>query len=120
MIARAGFIAFGPDNAWAAVIGNVVIEGLVLIALIACRPHKDRKGDWLSPFLAFVRMVAFGLLIAFIPSMEVRPIPRAVIGYVEIAVIGIPTVLLLLGLIWNAGKLTLCRDDRESVSNPIL
>jgi len=103
MITRSAFIAFGPNQPWAQVIGNVVVEVIVFVLLIACRPHKDKKGDWLAPFLCFVRMVAFGLLIAFIPSVGVDPIPRTVIGIVEIAVFGIPTVLLFLGLIFNAG-----------------
>lgn len=103
MIARAGFVAFGPNRAWAQVIGNMVVEFIVLVSLIAFRPHKDRKGDWLAPFLSLIRLIAFGLLIAFIPSMAIDAIIRTVIGIVEIAVFGIPTVLLFFGLIWNAG-----------------
>jgi hypothetical protein len=109
MIARAGFISFGNDQAWAQVIGNVVIEGLVLLALLFLRPHKDRKGDWLAVFLSLMRLIAFGLLIAFIPSMGVKAIPRTVIGLVLVVVFGIPTILLLLGLIWNAGELNVLR-----------
>ena len=103
MIVRSAFIAFGPARAWAQVIGNIVVELIVLVLLIACRPHKDRKGDWLAPFLSLCRLIAFGLLIAFIPSLGVDAIVRTVIGIVEIAVFGIPTVLLFFGLIWNAG-----------------
>ncbi|ORY33393.1 hypothetical protein BCR39DRAFT_463489 [Naematelia encephala] len=117
MIARAGFISFGPDDAWAQVIGNIVVEGIVFILLLACRPHKDRKGDWLAPFLSFCRLAAFGLLIAFIPSMGVRPIPRTVIGIVEIALFGIPTVLLFLGLIWNAGYGYLWRKHTRRIED---
>lgn len=103
LIARAGFIAFGPRNGWAQVIGNVVVEFILFIALLACRPHKDRKGDWLAPILSFFRLAAFGLLIAFIPSVNVSPIPRAIIGFVIIVMFGLPTVLLFFGLIFNAG-----------------
>ena len=105
MIARAGFIAFGNSSAWAQVIGNVVVEAIVLLSLLACRPHKDRKGDWLAPFLSFCRLASFGLLIAFIPSMNVKAIPRTIIGFVIIVLFGVPTILLLLGLIWNTGEL---------------
>ena len=103
MIARSAFIAFGPASAWAQVIGNMVIEFIVFVLLIACRPHKDKKGDWLAPFLSLIRLIAFGLLVAFIPSLEIDPIIRTVLGIVEIAVFGIPTILLFFGLIWNAG-----------------
>ena len=102
LIARAGFISFASGNAWASVIGNIVVEAIVFVALIACRPHKDRKGDWLAPILSFFRLACFGLCIAFVPSMDVDPIPRAVCGFVIIAGIGLPTVILFFGLIFNA------------------
>lgn len=102
LIAKAGFIGFGQSNAWAQVVGCVVVEFIVLCCQIGLRPHKDRKGDWLGPILTLFRMVMFGMLIAFIESMKVKAIPRTVIGIVEIALVGIPTVLLLWGLIFNS------------------
>ena len=104
MFVRAAFIAFAPRSAWVQVVGNVAIEFIVLIALLACRPHKDRKGDWLVSFLSFCRLCAFGLLIAFIPSVGVKAIPRTIIGLVIVVLFGVPTILLLLGLIWNLGE----------------
>ena len=104
MIIRAALLAFGPASAWAQVIGNVTVEFLVLLALLACRPHKDREGDWLVSFLSFCRLCAFGLLIAFIPALGVAAITRTIIGFVIIVLFGVPTILLFLGLLWNAGK----------------
>ncbi|KAK8853218.1 hypothetical protein IAR55_003920 [Kwoniella newhampshirensis] len=103
MTARAAFIAFGPSQAWAQVIGNVVVEFVVFVSILACRPHKDRKGDWMAAFLSFCRMAAFGLLVAFIPSVGLRPIPRAIIGFVIIVLFGVPTVMLFISFIWNLG-----------------
>ena len=119
MIARAAFIAFGDKQAWAQVIGNVVVEAIVFVSIPALRPHKDRKGDWLVSFLSFCRLCAFGLLIAFIPSVGVKPIPRTIIGFVIIVLFGVPTILLLLGLFWNLGEWTLC-DVRSNANRPIL
>ncbi|RZK39107.1 MAG: hypothetical protein EOO61_07470 [Hymenobacter sp.] len=103
LIARAGFISFANSSGWAAVIGNMVVELIIFVALIACRPHKDRKGDWLAPILSFFRLAAFGLCIAFIPSVTIKPIPRTIIGFVVIVMFGLPTVILFFGLIFNAG-----------------
>jgi hypothetical protein len=103
LIARAGFIALSPTSGWAAVIGNMVVEAIIFVALIACRPHKDRKGDWLAPVLSFFRLAAFGLCIAFIPSVTIDPIPRTIIGFVVIVMFGLPAILLFFGLIFNAG-----------------
>ncbi|KAJ9114566.1 hypothetical protein QFC20_001440 [Naganishia adeliensis] len=98
---QAAFIGFGRNNRWAQVIGLMVVEFIVLVCLLGFRPHKDRKGDWLAPVLSFLRLASFGLLIAFIPSVGVKPIPRTVIGFVILAVYGIPFVLLFFGLLFN-------------------
>jgi hypothetical protein len=103
MIAKAGFIAFGHNNAWAQVIGLMVVEAITFVSIVGFRPHKDRKGDWLGAFLSFCRLAAFGLLVAFIESVGVRPIPRTIIGFVIIVLFGIPAVLLLAGFFWNLG-----------------
>jgi len=81
----------------------MVVEFLTLVYLLFSRPHKDKKGDWLGVFLSFCRLCAFGLLIAFLQELGVGAITRTIIGFVIIVLFGIPTVLLLLGLIWNAG-----------------
>lgn len=99
--AQAAFVGFGRNNRWAQVIGLMVVEFIVLVCLIGFRPHKDRKGDWLAPILSFLRLASFGLLIAFIPSVGVKPIPRTIIGFVILAVYGIPFVLLFFGLLFN-------------------
>ncbi|BEJ11746.1 hypothetical protein CspHIS471_0202060 [Cutaneotrichosporon sp. HIS471] len=117
MIIKAGFIGFGQANAWAQVIGCIAVEGLTLIAQLLFRPHKDRKGDWLSAFLTLMRMIYFGLLIAFIEGMHVKPIPRTAIGIVQIAVVGIPTVLLLSGLFFNAFYGLLWRRKKARVED---
>lgn len=98
---QAAFIGFGRNNRWAQVIGLMVVEFIVLACLLGFRPHKDRKGDWLAPVLSFLRLASFGLLIGFIPGVGLKPIPRTVIGFVILAVYGIPFVLLFFGLLFN-------------------
>lgn len=117
MIARAGFIAFGPASAWAQVIGNLVVEFIVLVALLACRPHKDKKGDWLGAFLSICRLIAIGLLIAFIPDMNVKPIPRTIIAFVIIVFYGVPVVFLFFGFLWNIGYGYLWRKHSNRIED---
>lgn len=100
-VAQAAFIGFGQNSAWAQVIGLLVIEFIVFVSYIIWRPHKDVKGDLLEIFLSFCRMAAFGLLIAFIPSVGVKAIVRTIIGFVIIVLFGIPTILLFFGLLFN-------------------
>lgn len=101
MFARAAFIGFGQRNPWAQVIGCLVVEALLFVSLIVFRPEKRRSGNLLSIVLSLFRMILFGLLIAFLETLHVKPIPRTVIGIVEIAIVGIPTVFLFISLIWN-------------------
>ncbi|EIW72091.1 hypothetical protein TREMEDRAFT_21025, partial [Tremella mesenterica DSM 1558] len=103
MIVRAAFTALGPTSAWVQVIGNLVVEAVVFVSLVVCRPHKDKKGDWIVSFLSACRLAVAGLMVAFIPSIKVAAIPRTVIGFIMIILFGVPTVILFLGLIWNAG-----------------
>lgn len=112
MFARAAFIGFGQRNPWAQVIGCLVVEVLLFVSLIVFRPEKRRSGNLLSIVLSLFRMVLFGLLIAFLETLHVKPIPRTVIGIVEIAIVGIPTIFLLISLIWNAFYGILWRRNR--------
>jgi hypothetical protein len=50
-------------------------------------------------------MCAFGIMIAFIPSMNVDPIIRTILGFVCIVLFGVPVVLLFFGLLFNLGEL---------------
>jgi hypothetical protein len=104
IFAMAAFLGFGQNSAWAQVIGLMVIELLVFVSCVGFRPHKDKKGDWLGAFLSFCRLAAFGLLIAFIPSVGVEAITRTIIGFVIIVLFGIPVILLFLGLLFNLGE----------------
>lgn len=116
---RACFIAFARGSAWAQVIGLVVVEFLVLLSCVAFRPHKDRKGDWLGAFLAFCRMCAFGLMIAWIPSMDVDAIIRTILGFVVIVLFGLPVVLLFFGLLYNFAYGYAFRRNKRRVEDGI-
>lgn len=112
MFTRSAFIGFGQSNPWAQVIGCLVVETLLLLSLIVWRPEQRRAGNLLSIVLSLFRLILFGLLIAFLETLHVKPIPRTVIGIVEIAIVGIPTILLLISVIWNAGYGILWRRHR--------
>lgn len=107
-VAQAAFVGFAQHSAWAQVIGLLVIEFIVFVSYIVWRPHKDVKGDLLEIFLSFCRLAAFGLLIAFIPSVGVKAIIRTIIGFVIIVLFGIPTILLFFGLLFNLGGSSRC------------
>ncbi|KAJ2911347.1 hypothetical protein MD484_g9067, partial [Candolleomyces efflorescens] len=95
MVLRAIFIAFAKNSAAAQIALIVTLEGLVVISYIVLKPYPTRGGDVYGTYLAIVRLVCSGLMIAFLPSLNVSPIPRVVIGAV-IAVIFAVTVLVVI------------------------
>lgn len=92
---KAIFIAFASASGLAQVILLFVTEFIVLGLQIGLKPHKTRGGDVLGTYLGLTRLVATGLLIAFVERTAVKPIPRTVIGVV-IAVIWAVAVVILI------------------------
>lgn len=129
MIARSGFIAFGHENPWAQVIGCLVVEFLILCCQLVLHPYtlhpKERRScvRWCRErfrfpmVLTLFRMIYFGLCVAFLQSIGLKPIPRTVIGIIQIAVIGIPVVLLLIATIYNLGHSILWRKNSMQVEH---
>jgi hypothetical protein len=56
----------------------LVLEVLLFIATVVLRPHHTRGGDVFASYLSVCRVVAAGLMIAFIESLQVKAIPRVV------------------------------------------
>lgn len=109
------------DLADAQVIGLVVIEGLIFIALVALRPHTTKKGDWLSATLSLFRLVATGLLISFFPSLGANEITKTVLGIVIVAVWGFAVLLLFFSLLYNrATSFNRLLSSHYQLTNPPL
>ena len=73
MVLRAIFIAFAKNSAAAQIALIVTLEGLVVISYIVLKPYPTRGGDVYGTYLAIVRLVCSGLMIAFLPSLNVSP-----------------------------------------------
>jgi hypothetical protein len=71
-------ISYFKNHAWVQVIGNLAIEFILLVAFIVVRPFRDRGSNLVNIFIQVARVVSFGILIAFIESVGVKPIPRCV------------------------------------------
>lgn len=82
LFVKALLVAFAKRSAWVQVIGFILIDLAGLAAQLGLRPHLTRRSDVLATFLALVRAVSSGLLIAFVPGLSVKPIPRVAIGFV--------------------------------------
>ena len=90
----------------------VILEGLVFISIIVLKPYETRKADILAGFLAAVRLVCTGLMIAFLPSLEVKAIIRVVIGIVAAVILSAAVVIMFFNTVWNILQPLLSRKGR--------
>lgn len=65
---------------------------------IVLKPHRTRGGDILSTYLGLTRLIATGLLIAFVESVALRAIPRTIIGAIIAVIWSLAVVILILNL----------------------
>jgi len=101
LLAKSVFIAFGQAHGTMQVIVLVILEGLVFISIIVLKPYETRKADILAGYLAIVRLVCTGLMIAFLPSLGVKAIIRVVIGIFSAVVYSIAVVVMFFNTVWN-------------------
>lgn len=112
LLAKSGFIGFGQAHGKMQVIVLVIIEALVFISIIALKPYETRKADFLAGFLAVVRLVCTGLMIAFLPSLGVKAITRVVIGIVTAVIFSVAVVVMFFNTVWNILQPILSRKNR--------
>lgn len=98
---KAIVIALGSKSGLAQIILILLIELLGLISLVILRPHKTRGTDALSIYVTVVRIVGTSLMIAFIDRVDVKPIPRVVIGLVIAVLYSVAVIVLLINLTYN-------------------
>ncbi|KAJ7132865.1 hypothetical protein C8R43DRAFT_1023727 [Mycena crocata] len=108
---KAVVIAAGQGSGMAQVVVFLIVELGVVIAHIVLKPYNTKGGDVFSTYLAIVRLVCAGLMVAFVESINVAAIPRAVIGAVIAVIFSIAVVVLAINLFVHAGVNRLWRRD---------
>ncbi len=103
IVLRSVFISFGHADGLPQIILLMILELAVLISVLVLRPHKTRGADVFSSFLAVIRLVCTGLLIAFLERLNVSPIPRVVIGIVIAVVFSVTVIVVLINLVLHLG-----------------
>ena len=112
MFIRALLIASAQNSGTAQIVIVVCIELALLLSHVVLKPGKTRRADVLGVFLAVIRLVAAGLLIAFIVPVALPPIPRVVIGIIVLVLFSIAVVVMFFNTLWNLGLRHLRSDQR--------
>lgn len=112
-ILRALFIAFARYRAEVQIALLLVVELGLVAAHVTLKPFKNKGGDVFSTFLAIIRLVCTGMMIAFLESLQVKAIPRVVIGIVIAIIFSVSVLIVIFNLIVHSGLLLLWRRARN-------
>ena len=112
LLVKSAFIAFGQAHGKVQVVVLVILEGLVFVSITVLKPYDTRKADILAGYLAVVRLVCTGLMIAFLPSLDVKAIIRVVIGIVTAVIFSVAVVVMFFNTVWNILQPLFSRKNR--------
>ncbi|KAF9051023.1 TRP-domain-containing protein [Hymenopellis radicata] len=117
IVLRSVFISFGHADGLPQIILLMILELAVLTSILVLRPHKTRGADVFSSFLAIIRLVCTGLLIAFLERLNVSPIPRVAIGIVMAVIFSVTVIVVLINLVLHSGVNRLWSRRKSSDSD---
>lgn len=113
---KSAFISFAKTSGLAQVIGLLIIEVITFVLTCALKPYRSRGGDILGIYLALTRLATAALMIPFVESLHIKPIPRVAIGVVVMVIFSISIIILTINLILNFGNGLLWR---RHIDNPL-
>lgn len=115
---RACFVSFAQQHGTRQSIGLLVSDVLFFIILCIFRVGRDKKSDFVLILLCFSRVAAWAVCIAFIPSANVRTIPRAIVAFVLLVVTALPIVYLFFLTLWDLATPFLPKNRRDVEHEP--
>lgn len=110
---KALFIAFAKANGEVQVILTIVVELGVLASYLLLKPYKTKGGDILATYLAIVRFVCAGLMVAFLENLSLTAIPRVIIGIVMAVLFSIAVIVLFVNIILHLPGVNGLRKARQ-------
>ena len=96
---RAILIAFSQASGDVQLALMIVVEFLLVAAHLALKPSMTKGGDVFLTYLAISRLVCTALMIAFLETLNVKPIPRVVIGIVIAVIFSVSIIVVVLNLV---------------------
>lgn len=98
---KAIFIASAQSAGEVQIILMLVVEFGVLATYIVLKPFKTRGGDVLGTYLAIVRFICTGLMVAFIQKLALGAIPRVVVGAVAAVLFSFSVIVLFINIVMH-------------------
>ncbi|MBW0518371.1 hypothetical protein O181_058086 [Austropuccinia psidii MF-1] len=115
---RVAFLGFGQGTGQTQVIGEIILFAIQLALLIIYRPFERALTNTAAIIQALMGLFQSAILQAMVPSLEVRPISRAVLGFVMIGVHGLGFLSVLIFGTWPlVGELKTLWRYKEGAMN---
>ncbi|KAJ3881828.1 hypothetical protein F5051DRAFT_396186 [Lentinula edodes] len=113
---KAIIVSFISSSGMAQIILFLILEVALVLRVLLLRPHKVRGADVFSSFLGIIRVVCSGLMIAFVQSIGVKPIPRYALGLVLDVINSITILVVIFNIALHSGIQRLWK--RHEISTP--
>ena len=102
MFAKSCVLAAGDGHGMVQTIGQLVIEGVMLVLLLWSRPYERRSGNIINIAIQVVRVLSVACILVFVEEFGIAQTTQTVTGVVLIAVQSALTGVLAILIAWNA------------------
>jgi hypothetical protein len=110
MFARGVIIAAGDGHGLFQVIGQLVIEFLMLLMLAFFRPYARKSGNWINITIQVVRVLSILCILIFVDQLGISKTPQTVTGLILVVMQTVLTGLLAILIVVN-GFMACCRTN---------
>ena len=102
MFAKGCVIAAGNGHGLAQTSGQLIVESLMLILVLATRPFATAAGNWINVVIQVVRVLSVVCILVFVEELGVAQSTKTITGVVLISVQSVLTVVLAILIAVNA------------------
>ncbi|KAK9447570.1 TRP-like family, partial [Limtongia smithiae] len=99
---RSAFTALADGHGMVQVIGQIVVEVLLFLALVAIRPFNRRSGNVVNSIISVVRIVSLACILVFVEELGIEAETSTIVGIVLIVLQAALTILLVVLMIIQA------------------
>lgn len=102
MFAKGCVIAGGNGHGLAQTAGQLIVESLMLILVLWCRPFVSTSGNWINIFIQVVRVLSVVCILVFVEELGISQSTKTITGVILVAVQSALTGLLAILIAVNA------------------
>jgi hypothetical protein len=110
MFAKGCILAAANGHGLTQTVGQLILESLMFIILLWCRPYATSGGNWINITIQVVRVLSIVCILVFVESLGIAQTTKTITGVVLIVMQSVLTVVLAI-LIAVSAIITCCREN---------